>query len=182
MPNLAPALLWELADMPHGPFALAGLLPALPGVYIVYRHETVLYVGKTQNLRRRWKQHHLQRQGTDLGPDTEIAYQTYPAQNAMAMALYEQHLIAALQPSLNRTTVLPQSSLTTSREAAGLTMTECAKRAGMDLSKLSRLEHGHLKLKVDDVVTLARVLGCNVEDLILAIHEPDISQEEPTHA
>ena len=74
------------------------------------------------------------------------------------------------------------SLLTKYREAAGLTKTECAKRAGMDLSKLSRLEHGHLRLKVDDVVILARVLGCHVEDLILATNEPEIPQEGPIHA
>ena len=58
------------------------------------------------------------------------------------------------------------SLLTKKREEAGISMTVCAQRAGMDLSKLSRLEHGHLKLKINDVLLLARAIGCRPSELI----------------
>ena len=59
-------------------------------------------------------------------------------------------------------------SLRAKRQQAGLTMTELATRAGLELSKLSRLERGILKLKVDDLIALAEVLGCDVNELIAA--------------
>ena len=63
------------------------------------------------------------------------------------------------------------SLLTKKRKEAGLSMTECAQRAGMDLSKLSRLEHGHLKLKVNDVLILSRAIGCQPSELIPALDD-----------
>jgi transcriptional regulator with XRE-family HTH domain len=62
------------------------------------------------------------------------------------------------------------------REEAGLTQTEVAKRAHMTGSKLSKIESGALKLKVDDVLVLARALGCKPSELI-----PDL-EEEPASA
>ncbi len=60
------------------------------------------------------------------------------------------------------------------REQAGLSQAEVAKRANMTASKLSKIENGFLKLKVDDVLLLARALGCKPSELI-----PDIECDEP---
>ena len=65
------------------------------------------------------------------------------------------------------------SLITKKREDADLSMTECAERAGMDLSKLSRLEHGQLKLKVDDLMRLARAIGCKPSELL-----PDLDPDD----
>ena len=76
------------------------------------------------------------------------------------------------------------SLITTKREEAGLSMTECARRAGMDLGKLSRLERGLMPLKLPDIALLARVLGCDTKDLVpsLADLENPATPKEPTHA
>jgi len=58
------------------------------------------------------------------------------------------------------------------REAAGLTMSEVARRANMRLTKLWKIEHGALRLKVDDVPRLARAIGCHPSELI-----PDYDEE-----
>jgi len=60
------------------------------------------------------------------------------------------------------------SPLRAKREQVGLTVTGLAARAGMLPSKLSRLERGLLKLKVDDLLVLAEALACDVPDLIPA--------------
>lgn len=52
------------------------------------------------------------------------------------------------------------------REAAGLSMSEVARRANMGLTKLWKIEHGELRLKVDDVPRLARAIGCAPSELI----------------
>ena len=58
------------------------------------------------------------------------------------------------------------SLLREKREQAGLSLTELAARAHMIPSKLSRLENGILKLKVEDLLVLARALGCQARELI----------------
>lgn len=71
------------------------------------------------------------------------------------------------------------SLLTKKREEAGLSMTKLAARAKMDLSKLSRLEHGQLKLKVNDVLILARAIGCKPQDLIPDIDDSPLTTPIP---
>lgn len=61
--------------------------------------------------------------------------------------------------------------ITQKREAVGLTMTECARRAGIDLAKLSRIERGIMPLKLPDIARLARALGCDTKDLVPSLEE-----------
>ena len=61
------------------------------------------------------------------------------------------------------------------RKKVGLSLRACAQRAWIDPSKLSRLEHGKLKLKVNDVLLLARAIGCKPSELI-----PELDEETPT--
>lgn len=71
------------------------------------------------------------------------------------------------------------SLITQKREAAGLTMTECARRAGIDLGKLSRIERGIMPLKVPDIARLARALGCETKDLVPSLKEWDACEAPP---
>jgi transcriptional regulator with XRE-family HTH domain len=57
------------------------------------------------------------------------------------------------------------------REQRGWTMTALAARAGMSLSKLSRIESTQRKCKVDDVLRLARALGCRPSALLPELDE-----------
>ncbi len=72
------------------------------------------------------------------------------------------------------------------RQQAGMSQAELAKHAHMTASKLSKIENGHLKLKVTDVLLLARVLGCDpgelmpkVADLPANGHLPAAAPERP---
>jgi len=58
------------------------------------------------------------------------------------------------------------SPLRAKRKDAGLSLQALAARAGMSWSRLSRIERGDLKLRVDDVLVLAAVLGCEASDLM----------------
>lgn len=71
------------------------------------------------------------------------------------------------------------SLITQKREAAGLTMTECARRAGIDLGKLSRIERGMMPLKVPDIARLARALGCETKDLVPSLAEWEGCEDPP---
>jgi len=60
------------------------------------------------------------------------------------------------------------------RERAGLTLSELARRTGMHLSTLSKIENGKRKLSVNEVARIARAIGCAPSALI-----PDIAASEP---
>ena len=62
------------------------------------------------------------------------------------------------------------------REEAGLKLTELASRAQYDPTILSKIEHGKRRMSVDDVMRLARAIGCHPSDLL-----PDIEYETPAH-
>jgi transcriptional regulator with XRE-family HTH domain len=51
------------------------------------------------------------------------------------------------------------------REAAGLSQTELARRAGIDQGGLSKIEKGR-NLTLETLRDLARALGCSVVDLL----------------
>jgi transcriptional regulator with XRE-family HTH domain len=63
------------------------------------------------------------------------------------------------------------------RDALGITMTELAARIPMDLGKLSRLERGQMKTKVEDLQLIALALGCKTTDLIEDINTAPVGVE-----
>lgn len=63
------------------------------------------------------------------------------------------------------------------RKEKGLTAIWVAKKACISPSKLSKIEHGRLALKVSDLAKLARALGCAPIDLI----DPENNEEPIAH-
>jgi transcriptional regulator with XRE-family HTH domain len=59
------------------------------------------------------------------------------------------------------------------RAAQGLTLTQVAERARMDVSTLSRLESGKRRLALDHVPTLAAALGASADELLGAAPPAD---------
>jgi len=59
------------------------------------------------------------------------------------------------------------------RERAGLTLSELARRTGMHLSTLSKIENGKRKLYVGEVARLAQAIGCLPSALIPELPEPE---------
>ena len=80
------------------------------------------------------------------------------------------------------------SLVQTIREKAKLSAVDVATRAKISPSKLSKIEHGKLKLKVDEVARLARALGCQPSELIPVLDDetdpaaltPVVTAEEGT--
>jgi len=65
------------------------------------------------------------------------------------------------------------SQVKAKREAAGLSMSEVARRAKMLGTKLWKIEHGERRLTLEDAARLAEVLGCDVKDFLpQREHEP----------
>ena len=68
------------------------------------------------------------------------------------------------------------------REKAGMTLARLGELTGIDPSALSRIETGHRKLTVNDILLIAQALGCETDALIprladLAALTPVASEE-----
>ena len=170
MPNLAPELLWELADMPHAPLPLTGdLLPPLPGIYIVYQHEQVLYVGQTMCLNQRWNTHHRRKDFSHY-PTPWLAWHVLPRATLTDVRQKERLLITTLQPILNRQpgphSASMQHPIKVARDLQRLSLTTLAKQTRIDVATLSRLERCERRLTTRHLRVLAQALGCTEQDLI----------------
>lgn len=76
--------------------AQVALLPSVSAVYLVFRGQEVIYVGRTGDLRQRWRDHHRWPQVQDC----EIGWIEMPVE---LTAAWEQTLITTLRPALNGT-------------------------------------------------------------------------------
>ena len=109
MDVLAPENL-DLASLPWVPFAERKALPPLSAVYFaVGTGDTILYIGKTTNLRMRWNTHHKTAM-LEAAPCLRIAWMACDASRAAAI---EWALIQHFMPPY------PHGSLSLVRAYAG---------------------------------------------------------------
>ena len=76
-------------------------LPEKAGVYVVSTERSTLYVGRAQNLHKRWNGHHRFYQFAALGADNICWVETEDFKTV------ERELIASLSPDLNARPVMP---------------------------------------------------------------------------
>jgi len=77
------------------------------------------------------------------------------------------------------------------REARGMSRSELVRRSGVSKQQLSRLENGHIRLRLDHLKPFASVLGYTPEQMLLwgkypgtggsHIESSDVLRDEPTH-
>jgi DNA-binding XRE family transcriptional regulator len=177
------ALMWLCFDMPHLPLALAKNLPSLPGVYVVYHREDVLYIGKTRDLHRRWKAHHRRYQLTMFGDDVEIAWHAMPDSDALTRTLYERSLITTFAPRLNAhitfasTPPVPKNLNAVRAVNAIRGLYESQHKTRKDLAEflhkseltIWRYEEGRSDIPANALQGIARFLGVSVGELLTPI-------------
>lgn len=73
-------------------------LPSVPGIYFVLKDKIVLYIGRTHNLTKRWRNHHQYQQIKD-STSIRIAWLEYS--DAGLLPAVEEALINTFQPELN---------------------------------------------------------------------------------
>ena len=76
-------------------------LPTHAGIYIVFDGDTIFYVGRAENIRRRWVSHHRMAQ-LSQNPNAHIAIIEH---SLSELVKAERHYINLLCPTLNRTPV-----------------------------------------------------------------------------
>ncbi|MCA1904482.1 MAG: GIY-YIG nuclease family protein [Cyanobacteria bacterium KgW148] len=83
-------------------------LPPRSGIYYVTAAWVIFYVGKSANLRRRWRSHHKQAEFEALRPFGRIHYHLLPTDRLQAQ---ESKEIKRLQPPWNNKTLAPGERL-----------------------------------------------------------------------
>lgn len=87
----------RFTGLPSIPFADRANLPEFSGVYFVCSGQQVLYVGQSNNIRDRWKQHHRSAQLSQFG-DVRIYWLHTPVG---FLGILEKAMINQLSPLLN---------------------------------------------------------------------------------
>ncbi len=88
----------EIFRLPSCTIRTLDRLPAAPGVYYITAGWRILYVGKSRNLKARWRHHHRYPQFAALHPFGRLHYRTLSHHQ---IALQETQEIQRLQPRWN---------------------------------------------------------------------------------
>ncbi|MGL4620526.1 MAG: GIY-YIG nuclease family protein [Chroococcidiopsis sp.] len=75
-----------------------GMLPSIRACYFVLHDDQILYIGRTQNLKKRWVSHHILR-NYDLPKSIKIAW--YEAEANWSLEKMERSLIEDYKPKIN---------------------------------------------------------------------------------
>jgi transcriptional regulator with XRE-family HTH domain len=151
----------------------------MAGIYIVYRNEEVLYIGKAQNLQQRWKGHHRLQQFKTLGADLRIAWLSLPQDRPGHIDNYERILIHALSPTLNGKHFPAHKSyamkigqdIKQQRISKGMTLQALARILGVSTTNMSRYEQGKVWLPFKFYAPLAKALDATVPKLFPWLYE-----------
>ena len=155
-----------VGDLPFVALEDKESLPNEPCVYLVLdKHGSVLYLGKSENLRQRWRSDHKFEALSRL-EDVRISYLKVEPD---LLTRIENALIKALSPPLNSTDPHP-SGMAALRERAGLTQKQVADLVGVDPSTIRNWEYGKGMDMFVKLAKLCKVLECNPSDLF-EIHD-----------
>jgi hypothetical protein len=88
----------EIFRLPSCTIRTLDRLPSAPGIYYITAGWRILYVGKSRNLKARWRNHHRYPQFAALHPFGRLHYQPLSSHQ---IALYETQEIQRLRPRWN---------------------------------------------------------------------------------
>lgn len=153
----------HLEDLPFVALQNRQQLPSEPCVYLaIGRDEQVLYVGKSENLKQRWR-NHQQYQVLSAMEEVKIAY--IKADTELLSSL-ESALIQWYKPPLN-INGKEVRGIAALREKAGLTQRQLANLVGVTESTIRNLERNRNGVEqIERIVKLCRALKCNADELI----------------
>jgi DNA-binding XRE family transcriptional regulator len=136
-------------------------LPQTPCVYLVVNSQgKVLYVGKSENLRRKWKSHYKL---SSLIEESGIKISYIEVHEDLLFKL-EKALINALNPPLND--YEPPKGIASLRQKAGLTQRQLADIVGVTETTVRNWENNRSGVEwFERVAKLCEALQCTPNDL-----------------
>ncbi len=136
-------------------------LPETPCVYLVVNSQgKVLYVGKSENLRKRWKSHYKL---SSLIEESGIRISYVEVQEDLLFKV-ERALINALNPPLNENE--PSKGIASLRQKVGLTQRQLADLVGVTETTVRNWENNRSGVECfERVAKLCDSLQCTPNDL-----------------
>jgi putative transcriptional regulator len=136
-------------------------LPETPCVYLVVNSQgKVLYVGKSENLRKRWKSHYKL---SSLIEESGIRISYVEVQENLLFKV-ERALINALNPPLNENE--PSKGIASLRQRVGLTQRQLADLVGVTETTIRNWENNRSGVEwFERVAKLCDSLQCTPNDL-----------------
>ncbi|WP_228039111.1 helix-turn-helix domain-containing protein [Nostoc sp. LEGE 12450] len=136
-------------------------LPETPCVYLVVNSQgKVLYVGKSENLRKRWKSHYKL---SSLIEESGIRISYVEVQEDLLFKV-ERALINALNPPLNENE--PSKGIASLRQKVGLTQRQLADLVGVTETTIRNWENNRSGVEwFERVAKLCDSLQCTPNDL-----------------
>jgi DNA-binding transcriptional regulator YiaG len=143
----------DISSLPSVLIPYRDSLPEVGGIYFVLEKSEVMYIGKSQNLRKRWHGHECCAE-LDRPKKARVAWLEVPSEEDRTRL--EQSLIARLNPRLNiklRLVIKPETyrlvkaamtgeELKDRREKLGLSRTALAEELRTTLATITRWENG----------------------------------------
>lgn len=168
----------KLSELPSLPLEWHKALPKCAAIYIAYRFEEVLYVGRSVDLQNRWKGHHRIKQLIEVG-NVRLAW--IEVSNSKLLPAIETALIEYLQPRFNFAACKPRSGLTKLRNKASLRAVDVAMRLGVNESTIRNWEQGRteLKLTIEQYSILLEIFDCTWKQLGDAYRTSELDPQNP---
>lgn len=176
----------DLLRLPSFPLEWKTALPKCQAIYLVLsKQKEVLYVGRSKNLRSRWKSHDRYQHLKQL-PDLTIAW--VEVSDNFLFVTIERALIEFFKPRFNDpkyTTLKPircprRVGIVNLRKRLGLTQRDVAKATNVTEQTISNWEVGlyQIHLSPEQYLKLCNILQCSLEELIAATEDTSQKQEQ----
>lgn len=162
-------------ELPSLPLGMRSLLPVTAGIYFALSADNeILYIGKSDNIAKRWRQHHHCHQLETRG-DVRLAW--FLVSERGLLSSIESALIRYFEPPFNNPNVgfgrgcFDTSGMVSNvaqlREKAGLTQRQLAHLVGVTESTIRNLERNRNGVEqIERIVKLCRALKCDADELI----------------
>ncbi len=168
----------KLSELPSVSLNSKDCLPEDAGVYIVFdRKHTVMYVGRSENIRSRWLNHHL---CLDLERIGSVSVAWIKVDGNLERYVVEAILINWFKPSFNKSPGVINKPLAQLRIKAGLRAVDVGYELGINESTIRNWEKGRTipTITFAQIDKLMELYNCSYEELRNAVKEAMALEEE----
>jgi putative transcriptional regulator len=174
--------------LPSLPLDMKEVLPGSPGIYFVIdKNDVIQYIGRSQNLHRRWQNHHLD---LEFGALEEVRIAWLAISDPTLLIPIESALISYFCPQLNKALVKRDQEIGKSsikwRLAAlmadrGINYKQMAELTGLHEGTVSKHKNSYImpeRLERETLVRYCLALNCQPGDLLVYIRASTGNSEE----
>lgn len=167
----------KILELPSLPLEARRSISNCPAIYFVLEEQQIIYIGRSGNLNKRWRNHEKISLFKQEAKNISIAW--LKCSNLELLPGIEVALILFFKPKFNQ--VLPESrnKLAQLRIGVSLTQRQLAKAVGITVQTISNWEQGvsPVTLSPRQALTLCQTLQCSLDDLADALDTDEETEE-----